>query len=167
MALGHELFVAVAMVAGLGQVRRIHGAVGIGHGQHVVIAVAVGTDGDLRIAFQEQFFAVMARFVAGELVGRDAVKVHRLDIGVAGAAFFRRQLLVGDTYEAGLRRVCRGLIGLRGIAAVAFFAENALLIMDTALEIINGLRMAGHARIIFGNLGERRGQEKEIKKYER
>ena len=82
----HKGRVGVAAATGPRDVAEEHVALGVGGRQHIVCAVAVDAHGHRGVAVLPQSPAVSAHPVLGQLVRAQAVGVHTLDVGVAGAA---------------------------------------------------------------------------------
>ena len=142
----------MAFAAGFGKIGGINTAIGVRDDRDIVIAMTVRAGSDLLVSFQEEFFAVHARFISGELVGPHTVKVHRLDVGVALTAFFDDLLFIRNTDVAGGWRLRLFFCRFCRVTAMAAIAKDPLLAVDTSFYLIPLILVAGNAGISFGGL---------------
>ena len=148
----HELLIAMAFSAGLGKVGGINTAIGVRDAGDIMITVAIRAGGDFLVAFQKKLFAVHARLIPRQLVRPYAVKVHRLDVRVALAAFFNDLLFIRDTDITRGRSFSLFFGCLCRVTAMAAIAQDALLTVNASFYLIPIILMAGDAGISFGSL---------------
>ena len=141
---GHELRVAVAAVAGLGDARGIDGRPDVLDGQDAVGAVAAGAGRDALVA-AEQRLAVAARAVLGELVhALGGIEVlHGGGVGMARRAEGGNVLGRRLAAEPLLRIVGDVLVLRARVAAVAGGAGEARARVDVVGEELCGRAHAG------------------------
>src|SRR3989338_1489199 len=153
----HHGLVAVATVAGDGQIQRIYRALGIRDGGDVVVTVAIRADGAALVAALKEQFPVGAGLVARQLVRGQAVEIHRLDIRVAFTAFLGDLFFIG-----GPDKSRRGILGrlhilLRWVAAVATVAGDLVPGVDTSFHLFPLVGVADDTIIVLDVLGTDRG----------
>ncbi len=149
----HYFFIAMATIARLGDIRRIHRAVGIRDGHNVMFRMAIIADSYLIIARVEKFFAVTAGLVTLQLVRGNAVEIHLFHIRVATAADLGDLLLVRDADVARSRSFRQIFVLLGRITAMALVTIDRVLGMDARFHVIPHIGMACEAGIIGRDIG--------------